>query len=273
MTEQRIRRSTMIGGICFSRVFLTTLVTSAILAATANLTFAKEAKSRQQVEELSPAQKLIYDRPHLKSISQRATLRYSFTRRGETFKKLGLELKDRVTMTVTRLRKNGAKDMSFDFLTGRHRLPFADLENFTANPILMLFLNADLRTQKQVLGGQPNYFRNRIRDALQAKAKIADVTVPTANGPRPAKKITITPYLGDRNRAKFKDYERKVYEFILAPDIPGEVYKLRSYVPGLDKAAKPLAEEILTFSSIEKLKPQGATAPAKAAAAGSKKVQ
>jgi len=221
---------------------------------------------------LSAAQKLMFDRPHLKKIHKPVVLIYDFQRKGMQLKKLGLAFKDRVRVIIDRVRAGGGKDISFEFFTGKHRLPYADIGNFHGNPILMLFLNNDLRAQRRVLGGQVNYFRNRIRDALAAKARVEDVTVagPSGTGAGGAatggaiagKKITITPYAGDRNRAKFKAYEHKVYEFILAPGIPGEVYMLRSFVPNTDKSLPPLAEETLKFASVAELKPRssGATA-------------
>ncbi len=200
--------------------------------------------------ELSLAQKLVFDRPHLDNLKEPVVLRYTFRQSGPIWQKLNDVFKDRILMSIDKVRKNGAKDLSFEFLSGKRRRPYADITDVKGNPIVILFLNHDIWAQSRVLGGTPNYFRNRIRAALNGRNRVTDVTIHGPNGPIKAKRLVLKPYENDKNIEKFRDHIRKIYEITISPDVPGEVYGIRSYIPADKKAgdgAPVLAEQHLKF--------------------------
>lgn len=199
--------------------------------------------------KLSPAEALLFDRPHLLKIEKPSVLNYRFKRK--TTADDGFE--DFVRVKIDRIKKNGARDVSFEFLTGNRQRPYGTAEDLRGNPLVMLFLNYDIWAQSRAIGGKANYFRNRIRDALRDTAKVEDVTVQRPDGPIKAQKITIEPYLKDRYKDRFKEYQFKIYEFIMSPDIMGEVVNVRTIVPAKNadkKDAQPLIEESLTFENM-----------------------
>lgn len=221
---------------------------SAAMACMAVLTLAAGTLPAQS--ELSAAQKLVFDRPHLDNLKEPLVLRYTFRQSGPMWQKLNDVFEDRILMSVDKVRKTGAKDVSFEFLSGKRRRPYADITDVKGNPIVILFLNHDIWAQSRVLGGTPNYFRNRIRGALNSRNQIIDVTVDGPNGPLKAKRLVLKPYENDKNTARLKHHVRKIYEITVAPDIPGEVYSIRSYIPAdrkTDDGAPALAQQHLKF--------------------------
>jgi hypothetical protein len=69
-------------------------------------------------------------------------------------------------------------------------------------------------------------------------AEVTDVEVQTANGPVKAQKVTLRPFLHDRNAYHMGPNTRKGYEFTLSPEIPGQVYMIRTFVPSEPSAKK-----------------------------------
>lgn len=229
-----------------ARAFLLFVVT---IGTTGALTLADTKAQTASPRELSPAEKLLFDRRHLQNIRQLGVLNYRFRRKATS----GEQFEDHVRVKIDRIGTNGGRDVSFEFFNGKRRRPYAALPDFYNNPIIMLFLNYDIWAQSRVIGGKPNYFRNRIRDGFRHKAKIDEVTLPWPGGLLTAQKITIEPYVGDRNKEKFKAYEHKKYEIILSPDVPGEVVKISAVVPAKDSDnpnAPPLIEETLVFEKM-----------------------
>ncbi len=192
------------------------------------------------------AQIALFDTPHLESIAEPVALTYDFRHdaaEGEAFE-------DRVRMIVTEVGADGRKNLSFEYLSGSRQRPFAAIEGFRGNPLIMLFLQHDVEDMKQATGGPSGYFRNRIRNAFRDGAEVEALTVEHAEKTLAAKRITIRPFAADPNRDRFPEFAEKWYEFILAPGIPGGLYRIRSVVPsGADGV--PLIENSLTYRDVE----------------------
>ena len=192
------------------------------------------------------AQIALFDTPHLENIAEPMALTYDFRHRttgGEAFD-------DHVRMTVTDVASDGRKNLSFEYLSGSRQRPFAAIEGFRGNPLIMLFLQQDVDEMKQATGGPSGYFRNRIRNAFRDGAEVEELTIEHAEQSFPAKRITIRPYATDPNRNRFSGFAAKWYEFILAPGIPGGLYRIRSVVPS-DSGDTPRIENSLTYKTAE----------------------
>ena len=162
----------------------------------------------------------------------------------------GQAFEDRVKMTVTEVGADGRKNLSFEYLSGSRQRPFGAIEGFRGNPLIMLFLQHDVDEMKQVTGGPSGYFRNRIRNAFRNGATVDELTVEHAGRSFAAKRITIHPFAADPNLDRFPGFAEKWYEFVLAPGIPGGLYRVRSVVPSQDGGAH-LIENSLTYSEAE----------------------
>ena len=197
-------------------------------------------------EDYTSAQIALFDTPHLENIAKPTALTYDFRHIATE----GQAFEDRVKMTVTEVRADGRKNLTFQYLSGSRQRPFSAIEGFRGNPLIMLFLQHDVDEMKQATGGPSGYFRNRIRNAFRDRAEVDELTVEHAGGSFPAKRITIRPFAADPNLDRFPGFANKWYEFILAPEIPGGLYRIRSVVPSQTGGAH-LIENSLTYSDAE----------------------
>lgn len=205
------------------------------------------AAAEDQVrEESSFAVDYLFDRAHFGAITEPVVLRYRFVR--ASVAEDGFE--DTIDIRVDRIGDGGRRDTSFEFFTGERRRPYPSLSDFVGNPLIAVFLQRDVWELSRLRGGQARYFRYRIREALRDKAEVTSETIQTPAGPVAAKRITITPYKDDRYRRRLDQFEFKTYEFVVSDGIPGEIYMIRTVVPGKKvdgKATPPLIEETVTF--------------------------
>lgn len=195
-------------------------------------------------------QKLFLDN-HLKNIKQSATLTYDYRKLGS----LEEGFQDKVLLAVK--TKAGSKDKSVDvtYLSGDRRLSLPATESAEGNPVILYFLEKDVRDMHRRTGGQESYFRKRIRMAFAEAADVRAVTLKLGGRNITGTEVRIQPYLDDPMKARFQKFEKKAYVFTLSDEVPGGVYQLRSRVddPGAAAAGSeaqnaPLMEEILTFS-------------------------
>jgi len=194
-------------------------------------------------DEYSRAQTALFRTPHLDNVTEPTTLEYEYRRSAgpdDTFV-------DTVRMSVTQISPDQGKTVKFEYLTGSHARPYGEVTDFRGNPLIMVFLEEDLRRMQQKLGGGGLYMRNRIRHAFYEQEMIQSVTFELGGRPVVGTQIKITPFVGDKNRDKLGDYENKIYEFVVSPEVPGGIFMMRSTVPSSSGATKPLYQDSLTF--------------------------
>jgi len=194
--------------------------------------------------DYTKAQLALFATPHLANITEPVTLTYDF-RRSAAKGEGGFE--DLVKMTVTEVESDGRRNLSFEYLSGERRRPFADIEGFRGNPLIMLFLQQDVEEMKQATGGASVYFRNRIRHAFSNGAEVGESTVELGGETLGATRVIIRPFSKDSKLDSFPQLTEKWYEFVLAPEVPGGLYRIRTVVPSAAGGA-PLIENRLTFA-------------------------
>jgi len=196
----------------------------------------------------SEAEKLLFKANHLKKFTKPAKLHYIFVKTGT----LEQSFQDKVEISVDKIMPDGGKNITTRFLSGPNKINYPPTEEARSNPILLYFLERDIREMKRLTGGQPYYFRKRIRIALADHAEVRPVTIVYDGKEVNGKEIKITPYVNDDLKARFGKHVGKYYLFTLSDKIPGEVYQLRSVTPnnqsGGSSKEQPLIEETLTFS-------------------------
>lgn len=199
-------------------------------------------------DEHSEAEKLLFEANHLKKFTKPAKLHYIFVKTGTLEK----SFQDNVEISVDKIMPDGGKNITTRFLSGPNKINYPPTEEARSNPILLYFLERDIREMKRLTGGQPYYFRKRIRIALADHAEVRPVTIVYDGKEVNGKEIKITPYVNDDLKARFGKHVGKYYLFTLSDKIPGEVYQLRSVTPnnqsGGSSKEQPLIEETLTFS-------------------------
>ncbi len=210
---------------------------------------AAPAEGKTEKPQLSEAQNLLFETPHLKNIGTPSVITYKFERKSQ-FKD---DLKDTVKLKIDKVLPDGAKDVSFEFFTGRQNRPYPPLEHFNGNPLLMVYLSRDVTEMARLVGGSSNFYRSKIRYGFMDKATVSEVEVPGPNGPVKGHKVEMKPFTGETNRS----YEMgpnllKTYEFIVSDEVPGGLYSIRTVVP--PEAGKEdkgnVIEETLVFENL-----------------------
>ena len=141
------------------------------------------------------------------------------------------------------------KRVSVAFFTNERKIDFPEVTRPEGNPLLLYFLERDIREMQRLTGGKPGYFRKAIRLALARSARVAQMQVSLGGKGLPASEITIAPYVDDPLKDRIGRYAGKTYVFTLSPDIPGWIYSMRTTVPSPAGGVKeaPLIEEQLRF--------------------------
>ncbi len=201
-----------------------------------------QVSGSQDTRPLSPAQIALFETPHLANVSQPVTLEYSFVENGAA------DFTDRVAIHVGAPHPDGTKLVSFDFLTGVHKVPYPPVDNFTGNPLLMMFLEHDVAAMKQQLGLSATYFRNRIREAFVDRAVVNETSFVLDGRSLAAKRITVQPFLDDHRLDRLPSVQAKSYVFVLADGVPGTLAELHTELPPDPTDGAPALRETLTYT-------------------------
>jgi hypothetical protein len=208
----------------------------AALCATALLAFA----GANAAEDYSEAERALFMTNQLTALKPPMTLRYSYRKAGS----LEPGFDDRVELALRAQADGSCCAASAQFLTGEHKLNLPDVEAGQANPVILYFLERDVREMQRLTKGQQAYFRKRIRMAVYQGATVKPVTLSWQGHEVPGREITIAPYVDDPLRGRFEKLAGKQYVFTLSEAVPGGVYAMRSRVAGANPQAPLLEEEL-----------------------------
>jgi len=217
------------------------LLAGAATAAPDGTPAAAPQTDQEPAPRLTQAQQLVFANDLMQKVPAGSVLEYRFTRHGKDLP----DYQDRITVTVTCVADDGKRDLQFDFLSGGHHLDFQPATAYRGNPVPIQFLERDIKELAAATEGASGYFRNRLRAAF-AQAQSEPVTIPVDGQEVPGVRITLKPFAGDPNSARFKDYADKGYEFLFSEQVPGGLYQISTRVPSAGSDA-PLIEEQLTF--------------------------
>jgi len=184
----------------------------------------------------SEAERLVFTEPHLANIDAPRTLRYRYVREGGG----AARVEDDVTMTFTRAPDGRCCSVHGEYLTGANAVALPDVESARSNPVVLFFLEQQVRELNRRTGGSTNHFRQRIRLALANAATLSPTTVQWEGRALPARTVRIAPFTDDPHRARFERDAPTEYSFVLADAVPGGVWQLRAALPGDGAAAQTL---------------------------------
>jgi hypothetical protein len=191
--------------------------------------------------EFSAAEQALFVTNHLNALKPPTTLHYRFRKTGS----LEAGFDDKVAIALTAQPDGKCCAAAAEFLSGANKLALPAIEAAQGNPVILYFLERDIREMQRLTKGQPNYFRKRIRMAVADAATITELTLPHEGRNVAARQITITPYTDDPLRARFENLVGKRYVFTLSDAVPGGVISIRTQVDAA-AAGSPLllAEEM-----------------------------
>jgi hypothetical protein len=194
---------------------------------------------------VSPAETRLFVEHHLSNVQAPTTLRYALVRSGS----LEPSKRDELELSLGRASGGGCCAVAARYVAqqqgGMPALP--QIDDARSNPVVLYFLEHDVRDMQRLTGGQANYFRKRIRQALADDATLADTRVRYRGQQVSAVEVRVTPYAGDPMRARYERFAGKQYVFVLADGVPGRVLQVRTLVPGATADATPLLQETLTL--------------------------
>lgn len=228
----------------FATRILDAVALPAMLAATLASAQATNGEAGKPSPSMSAAERVVFVEAQLANVKTPATLRYTFARTGS----LEPALNDDVSIELRPRAGGGCCAAEGRFLSGERALVLPPIEDTQSNPVILFFLEHDVREMQRRTGGQHAHFRRRIRLALADSAKVSETTVRYAGRDWPGKEIRVSPYLDDPSRARFERYVRKQYVFVLAPGVPGGVAQLRTTLAGAESSGAPLIEETVTLA-------------------------
>ena len=198
---------------------------------------------------ISKAETLLFMTPQLKELRPPARLHYAFRKQGTLEKGFS----DTVDIDITG-EADGAKKGVVRFFSGERQIKYPEVDHPDGNPVLLFYLERDIREMSRLTGGRPDYFKKRIRTALAESAQIKDVDIHVGGRTMHAQQITILPYGSDPLRERFERLATKQYVFTICDTVPGVVYEVRGVVPAASGSPKDEAviDEALTFTSAGK---------------------
>lgn len=192
-------------------------------------------------DEISVAEQRVFLDQHLQNIRSAAAVQYRFTQKAAEKDSFS----DRVVLNVGA----GAPDkreLKVDFLSGSRKLQLASVEGGTGNPVILYFLERDIRDMHDRLGGQEAFFRKRIRLALAERAIVKPVKLTFDGKTVDGNEVTISPYVDDPLKDRLRQFVSKTYVFTLSDAVPGGVYELRTHVDAAaGAAAEPAIDTVL----------------------------
>lgn len=199
---------------------------------------------------ISAVEQRVFLDDHLGNLAKTADVEYSFQRSGT----LGDNFEDKVVLHVREGGKEKGRLVSADFLSGKSALKLPEVSNPQGNPVILYFLERDVREMEKITKGKQLFFRKRVRLALADADQIKPVTVRFEGRDIKADEVRVQPYLNDPVvQARAEKYEKKTYIFTLSDQVPGGVYQIQTTVASPDgKADAPLVDETMTFAKLRK---------------------
>jgi hypothetical protein len=190
-------------------------------------------------QDYSVAERSLFMTNHLRNVSPPSTLSYRFHKGGTA--EAGFE--DKVAIHLDREPNGDCCAGRGEFLSAERRVMLPDIEHAEGNPVILYFLERDVRDMQRLTKGQPNHFRKRIRMAIYNDAKVRDAQFDYQGKRVEGLEITISPYLSDPSRDRFEQYAGKEYVFLLSEAVPGGVFAIRTRSGPAGSAAEPLILE------------------------------
>jgi hypothetical protein len=194
-------------------------------------------------DAISAAERLLFQTDHLKNVAPPAKLSYAFRKTGSA----EASFDDTVELRLRVL--DGVKQAAVTFLSAERKAMCPAVTRAEGNPVLLCFLERDIREMERLTGGKSGYFRRAIRLALARSAKVARTRLSFGGRELAANEITVIPYADDPLKDRIGKYASKTYVFTLSADVPGGVHSVRTFVPSPEGTSNeaPLLEERLTL--------------------------
>ena len=177
-------------------------------------------------DDYSNAETELFMKPHLQALKLPGQLNYLFQKSGSSEQ----SFEDRVQLSVKPTPKGGCCLTNMQFLSGERRLQLPDPEEVLGNPVILYFLERDIRDMQRLTSGKSNYFRSRIRKALSLSASERNILLDFKGQTVEGLEFEIVPFADDPLRSRFEQWADKHYVFTVSSQVPGAVVAIRTWV-------------------------------------------
>ena len=191
-------------------------------------------------QDFSAAEKLLFMAPHLRGVKPPTTLQYSFRRSGS----LEAGFEDKITLALSAKAGGGCCATHTEFFGAARGLPLPDVPDAEGNPVLLAFLEREVREMQRLTKGSQNHFRKRIRLAVYEGATLRQLTLNFRGKPVAVQEVLIKPFIEDPNRPRYENLAVKEYRFLMSDAVPGGLYGIRTRVAGAEGVAPLQVEEM-----------------------------
>jgi hypothetical protein len=189
-------------------------------------------------ESISAAERLLFTHPHLATVHAPRSLSYAYSVQMAA----ATRPPDRATLDLRPRADGTCCSVHGEYLAGEMAVHLPDFDDATANPILLYFLEGEVRLLQRTTTGQSAHFRRQIRMALASSARVDDATVRWNGKDVPAHAVRVAPFVDDPYRARFEREATTEYLFLLSDEVPGGVAAMSATVPAAGAADAPPLE-------------------------------
>lgn len=172
--------------------------------------------------DISVAERRLFVDNHFKDLRGKLGLDYVFEKRGS----LEAPIDDTAHVEVGRAEADGARNVQVDYLHGPHAVKLPSPGRVEGNPVILFFLEREVREMKRRTGGSELYFRKRMRMALANAAELKQVKRKVGAREVDALEIRIAPFRDDPMRSRYDTLADKTYLMTLSEAVPGQVVEL-----------------------------------------------
>jgi hypothetical protein len=189
----------------------------------------------------------VFEAGLLAQVAKPTLFHYRYEMRGQDIEQ---PYTSHVDMDVREVAADGGKAVYFDMFDGANRRQFGPMAAREQSPLVIVFLQRDVTQMANLTGGAGGYFQQQIRRAFTEPADTGPVEVEVDGQKIQATRVVIRPFKDDPNIARFPKFKDKSYEFIVAKEVPGGLYRLATIAT--DPADGHLIlEESVTFAGVQ----------------------
>ena len=205
----------------------------------------------QPGEAISEAERLLFTHPHLATVRTPRTLSYAWSAQAAA----SASPPDRATLALRPRADGTCCSVHGEYLSGEMAVHLPDFDDATANPIVLYFLEAEVRRLQRTTTGQSAPFRRQVRMSLATDAHVTDATVRWNGKDVPGHAVRVAPFLDDPYRARFEREAPTEYVFLLSDEVPGGVAALSATLPGAGATDAPLERRRLVLEDPQPASP------------------
>jgi hypothetical protein len=220
-----------------------------VLVVFATAMFASAASAADNDVQLSEANVLLFDTPHLRGMEQSATLHYRLESSGPED---GEAFTGEVVLHVSPNPGEPSWRVDFDYLPGQRERPVPPVSSATGNPVIKVFLQREVVEMEKRTGGNWRYFQKAIKTALQGDANVESTRLEYRGQSVEGQRIRIDPYREDPRRGRMGAYARMRYAVVLSDAVPGRIYELTATAASEDGTGEPVFAERLRLVRVER---------------------